>query len=411
MLARPVQRIYRLRQPLDTAALLRAFRHVVADHPALRLRLIPPGDGAGWRQRFPTILAGIAGMTIVGKTPEVRAAYARHVFAQDAAATMDLREQAPFLARVVELDGEHYFGLCLDHMAADDLATDVLLRELSAAYLRERQGQPHPPSGREAAFFDCLTRELKQRARESENLAYWRDHLAQALLDRQSDGELQWVPGTHQRWHLEREGCAALGRACRARQCSLFAAVLAAQVRLLSALLSEDDLVINIPVSNRVMPADHGVIANLSMLLHLRFRGTRLTPPQPFLTQVRDQILEAMQRRQVDYGALSEAVTKDAATRGGHVSWLVGCSYLIERQGETADDPLWAERMDDDPQQPCHAPRGSWTLTCRQGTKGLAFQADWDAGSWAIEGPALRHRYLAILSELTDTPLHQLVAT
>ena len=40
-LARPVQRIYRLRRPLDTANLLAAFEHVVAIHPALRMQAKP----------------------------------------------------------------------------------------------------------------------------------------------------------------------------------------------------------------------------------------------------------------------------------------------------------------------------------------------------------------------------------
>jgi hypothetical protein len=54
----------------------------------------------------------------------------------------------------------------------------------------------------------------------------------------------------------------------------LFVAVLSAQVRLFAELLQTDDIVLNIPVSNRVEANDRGVIANLSMLLHVRFHRT-----------------------------------------------------------------------------------------------------------------------------------------
>src|SRR4051812_37002273 len=60
--ARPVQRIHRLRKETNTKALLAAFRHVIASHPSLRLRLTKTSDG--WRQSFPELEAEIAGVRI-----------------------------------------------------------------------------------------------------------------------------------------------------------------------------------------------------------------------------------------------------------------------------------------------------------------------------------------------------------
>src|SRR5207245_1179604 len=131
--ARPVQRLYRLRESLDTASLLSSFRHVVASHPPLRLRLLPRQP---WSQCFPELEADIPGLSVQGRTPEARAAYARHVFAQDIATPFDLRAAPPFIARLIEVDGDHYFGLSLDHLAADDIATDLLEQELEEAYGR-----------------------------------------------------------------------------------------------------------------------------------------------------------------------------------------------------------------------------------------------------------------------------------
>ena len=399
--ARPVQRIYRLCKPLDTASFLAAFRHVVSSHPALRTRLVRTADG--WRQCFPEFEAEISGITVRGRTREARAVYAQHLFANDSAQPFDLCSVPPFLARVIEVDGEHYFSLCLDHIAADDLAMDLLERNISEAYLRERQGQSHPPTPATQSFYDYLDRETAQKAKEPSNLRYWIDQLSGHPLGRNQTEEIIWVPGEAHQWQVSGDALDRLRRLCRSNQVSLFALVLAAYVRLLSELAGTDDLVVNVPVSNRTRAVDHDLIANLSMLLHMRFRLTGTAEDRRFLLSVRDQVLNAMAHRHYDYDKLSEIMSGDAAKRGGRIHWAAGCSYIIERQTQPAASTLFEERLDNLPGARFDIPHGGFALTCRQNVSRLQFSADWDFSTWPSHGEQLERRFLEILDSLAPS--------
>lgn len=402
-LARPVQRIYRLRPPVDTAALLAAFRYIVRAHPALRTQLRKADNE--WKQAFPKLNAEIAGLEIRDGTKKQRAAYARYVIAEESAQTLDLRTQPPFKVKLVKVDKEHLMSLCVDHIAADDLALDLLERQWAEAYIREVNDEPHPDWSGGRAFLDYLSRESSLRKNERINLEYWRAHLAGAPLGSHEGEDIAWVPGENRHWQIAGEEFKDLVSACRISQCSLFAAVVAAQIILLCELGNTDDLVLNIPVSNRSRAKDHNIIANLSMLLHLRFRTERNEPPAGFVRRVRDEILRAMAHRQYDYAALSQTVAADAASRGGRAHWLIGCSYIIKRGRSPGDDLLFIERLDNQPGQTTECPHTAFTIAYHQSDSFLHCIADWDPSSWQLHGPALEERYTEILGSLMGISL------
>ncbi len=398
-LARPVQRIYRLRRPLDTASLLAAFEHVVASHPALRMQLVDAGDGC--LQRFVSREAEIQGLSIRDGTAEQRVAYARHVIAGDSARAFDLRRDPAFLARIVEVDGEFVLGLAVDHLAADSIAFDTLERELADAYVRERNDEPHPAADH-GALFRFLDAEASRAAIEPANLRYWRESLEDAPLPRHAGADLTWVPGTIARWHVDGAALSTWLAACSAQRCSAFVAVLAAQVSLLAELSGTDDLVVNVPVSNRTSIAEHAIVANLSHLLHLRFRIVPSETPRGFLRRVRNQVMEAMAHRHYDYASLSAAVAADAAARGGAVSWLNGCNYIRGSAPTPAHAALFEERLDDRADS-YDVPETAFTLTCHQTSDAgsLRFEVDWDGGVWSISAEDLQARFLDAVSMVT----------
>lgn len=400
--SRPVQRIYRLCASIRTSVLLKAFNHVISSHPALRLRLSEDKDG--WWQYFSDHLPEITGVSIIGKTPNLRASYASYIISQDASVPFDLCNNSPILAKVVTLDGEYYLSLCLDHIAADDLATDLFEHELSNAYARELLNLPHPTSQAENLFFAYMERENSQRFREEYNLNYWITLLRNAPLSPKDGNELSWKPGMHQRWVINESQFKVLNQACRIQQCSLFTLVLAALTRLIGELGNNDDVIINIPISNRALPSDYSLIANLSMLLHLRINGALTSPPSAFLVHVRDKVLGGMVHRQYDYDALSNAMIEDAASRGGRINWMTGCSFIREHRFPVDNDNLLIERLDNQPEQNYQIPYGSLVLTCRQSETHLLFMMDWDYSFWQIGGSTLQTRYLKILYTLAQIP-------
>jgi hypothetical protein len=393
--ARPVQRIYRLRRPVDTSALLAAFRYVVSAHPSLRLNLT-----GGTGQRFLPIEAEIAGVAVRGRTPRVRAAYARSILAADAERPFDLTSEPPFLAKVVEVDGEHYLGLALDHLAADERAADILEVELAEAYARESCGEPHPPV-RVAAFIEYLKLEPTRRASEVRNLEWWVSRLAGAPLAPVDGDHLGWVPGQTRDWELSGHALRELEASCRALRCSVFSALLAAQAELLCRAAQKNDVVINVPVSNRVRPAEHTWIANLSMLLHLRLRLPTAVTSWQWVTYVRDQLLDAMAHRQVDYSELSTAVADEAASRGGRVHWIAGSSFVDARATPPVENGVLAERLDDTETDLISVPGGSCAFTARRSADHLRVSVVWDPARLLLGAALLQEDYLATLGRLT----------
>lgn len=394
--ARPVQRIYRLRRPVDTSALLAAFRYVVSAHPSLRLNL----NADGSRQRFPSIKAEIAGVTVRGRTPRLRAAYARSIMAADAERAFDLTSEPPFLVKVVELDGERYLGLTLDHLAADERAADILEVELNEAYARELRGVPHPPP-RADAFIDYLRLEPARRAKEAHNLEWWVRQLAGAPLGPAESEALRWVPGQTRAWELSAHGLRQLETSSGVLRCSVFAALVAAQAELLCRATQKYDLVLNIPVSNRVRPAEHTWIANLSMLLHVRLRPPTAVTSGEWVTYVRDQLLDAMAHREVDYSQLSAALTHEAASRGGRLHWTAGSSFIDARAAPPLDDGVLAERLDDKEADLISVPDGSCAFTTRWSADRLHVSVVWDPARLHLDAPLLQEDYLATLGRLT----------
>lgn len=398
--ARPVQRIHRLRKGTNTVALLAAFRHVVGSHPSLRLRLVKTPHG--WRQSFPEWDAEIAGVRIVGKTPAYRAAYAQHLLAEDSATALDLRRQRPFIAKVLDVDGDLYWSLCLDHIAADDLASDVLERSITAAYWRMARDEPVLPANDAAAFFDCLARETANAAAEATNLAYWREQLRGVPVTPKVDDGRPWTPGAIRRWRVEDVAYATLIAASRRYRCSVFTMVVATQVCLIDEFGTGSDIVLNIPVSNRTRIEDFGVIANLSMLLHVRFNRITRKPVKELIAEVRLAILQAMAHRQFDYSALHDVVSRDASAHGGEVQWRAGCSYIHEREILQCDHPLFEERLDNQRSGNFDTLRGAFSLGCRHRGPCLHFEAEWDPAAWAISPDQMENGFLRSLGALME---------
>lgn len=392
-MSRPVQRIYRLQAGVDTTALLAALRRVVSRSPALRMRLVTTPAGLG--QEFTDVIARIDAVRVEGRTPRLRAAYARHLLLEDARRPRDLTMQPPLMTRLIEVDGELYLGVCIDHLAADDLGFDAFERLLTEAYERVVADVAEPLSG--DGYLRYIEKEHERRRAEAVNLAWWRDQLAGAptVDDGTDDRSLSWVPGCSADWTLSGPALASLRRACRARRSPLSAAVLAAQLRGWRRRADNPDLVINLPVSNRVLPGEYAWVANMSMLLHVRLPPVG---PDIELLDVRDRILEGMRRRHYDYGSLIDAVAADAASRGGRFNWLVGYSYIAEREASPVGGRLLAERLDGQGGETISVPGGSYSVSVRERPGELRVRAEWDSARWPLDQACASTEHLSDLA-------------
>ena len=392
VMARPVQRVYSLRHGFRPADLLAAVRHVVWSHPSLRMRVVDRDNQLA--QRFDNTPAGIHGVSVQGRTAPMRAAYAHHLMQEQARRPLDLHREPPIHLLAVEVDGDQFLGVAIDHRAADDIGMDNFEHELTAAWAREADGSPHPLVD-QTTYLAALWEDSREREREDENLEWWLGQLRGAPLATDSEN-IEWVPGSTKVLVISQSELSRLETSCRKSRVPLSAALLAAQLAWWRRRAPSPDMVVNLPVSNRLRPAEHGWIANRSMLLHPRFPSSL---DEHDLIGIRDVLLEAMRHRHYDYAGLSAAISEDAAARGGRHSWLTGISYVVERRPSAVGAQLLAERLDDQEDSEIAVPRGTFSLAARQSATGLVVRAEWDDETWTCGPVSFSEEFADLLAD------------
>ena len=393
-LARPVQRIYRLPDSLDTVALLAAYRLTVKSNEALRLRLVCAGGV--WWQQFTDWIPTIEGINVRGGTPEQREAFALNALLSQSAEAFDLTNDPPIVAGITSVDDRFFFALTVDHLAADDLAFDQIERELTQHYralIADSDEEQAASTGRFCAYLD---REQVQTATSDASLAFWADLLRGAPLS-SSEMSMHWVDGIAIKFALDREVTNRLTAQCRKLACSPFIALLAAQALLLCGLGGGHDLVINVPFSNRAGAADQLVVGNLSILTHLRIQLNPDERLDDFIKRLRDLVLNAMKHRNYDYPVLSDIVARDAQERNGVAHRMLGCSYLVERE---PGDGLLLDRVTPPTMTNPQTPNGSFALACRHRRQEMEISVVWDPEQWQITGEQLPDRFGELLEAL-----------
>jgi amino acid adenylation domain-containing protein len=237
----------RVRTPLDAAALERAFQALVDRHAALRTAF-PSISGEPCRQ-----VAGEQGFALVtedatGWSPE----RLRARLAEEAWRPFDL-ERGPLL-RVTLFTGDPdgpLILLVIHHIVADFWSLAVLMRELPALY----RGAALPPPGLGYEEHVRLERQVLERERGEELLAWWRERLAglpalELATDRPRPA-VQTYRGDTARLRLPGGLASALRARSRAQRGTLFMTLVAAFEALLARHTGQEDLAVGAPRAGR----------------------------------------------------------------------------------------------------------------------------------------------------------------
>ena len=376
-MARPVQRTYRLNSTFNPSAFLEALQSVVASHPPLRLRL--KHSKSGWLQHFPDKDAIVSWEEIQGQTAKMRTAYAYMLLTEESKTAMDLRRDSPVRVKVIKIDDDYLLSLCIDHLAADEQAFDLFEQALSTTYIQALNKKLPSPAVTET-FFNFLQREFEQLPSEQQHLLYWKELLKNAPASKEGSDTLEWVPATIIDYELTGTDWLRLQHF----KCSVFHIVTACQLLILAETGELDEVILNIPVSNRIRAQEHTIIANLSMLLHLRFFISKTESPAELAIRVRDQLLKAMVHRQYDYASLSKFMAEDAEERQITSNWLVGCNFVVGSAKTSFPNNLFKERLDNRADRLFDIPRTSFTLSAHQTETGLHIGIEWDENTWKI---------------------------
>ena len=301
----------RLRGPLDTNALRRAFTRLVKRHAVLRSRFDDP-EG----QVVQEILPSAAERFLFhveeaigwedGRIEDRLVAEAHHPF--------DLAAEP--LLRVLVFhrgDEEHLLLLVVHHIVADFWSIAVLLDELGEVYREESGGAPAALRPLEHTFADAVRFERERLAGEEGRRleSFWLDVLAGDLesLDLATDRPrppVQTWNGASASVLLPAALAEHLGRLGSESGTTLYMTLLAAYQALLHRYTGQDDILVGSPTAGRTRPELSGIVGYF--VNPLVMRGDLGGDPhfRDFLDRIRRTVLAAFRHQDYPFDLLVE---------------------------------------------------------------------------------------------------------
>ena len=300
--------VYRLRGPVDVAAVEWALIEVVRRQDALRTRLIFDGDAlVQVVQPEPELALHKRSCTEETLDGELRRAIS---------ARLDL-EEPPLRATLLELAGDHFvLAVELHHSAIDDWSYSVLDREFGELYRARMQGRPPKLAPVPSQIGDFA---VAQRAAGVDPvlLDWWNDALKNAPeqdelpLDRPRPSEPRHTGGRVDMM-VPAELAQAVRRFSRTARATPFTVFGAALTALLYRYRGRTDVILGAPVSRRGAAALESVVGCLTTLMPLR---QSVRPDDSFVELVaatKRLVAEVMMRRDVPYPAILRSIGRTA---------------------------------------------------------------------------------------------------
>ncbi|WP_406369775.1 amino acid adenylation domain-containing protein [Streptomyces sp. NBC_00647] len=303
--------VLRLRGPLDTDVLRRAFEALRSRHEILRTRYRLDGaepvqliDAPGPFDLPVDDLTGLAD----GPERERRALALAEA---EPGRPFDLEHGGPLRARLIRVaDEDHILAVVLHHVACDEWSVGLLLGELGALYEAFGAGRPDPLAPVDFQYADYAA---WQRSRLADgtldtHVTYWREQLRgitplEVPTDRPRPATRSWagdaVPVTLPAPLAER--LRALGSAHGA---TLFTTLLTGYQALLSRYTGRDDIPVGTVVSGRGRPELEQLVGYAVNTLVLRGRWQGDPSFRALLDGTRDTVLDAFDHQEYPFARL-----------------------------------------------------------------------------------------------------------
>ncbi|HVG10832.1 MAG TPA: non-ribosomal peptide synthase/polyketide synthase, partial [Thermoanaerobaculia bacterium] len=287
---------------LDPRVLASSMSEIVRRHEALRTVFTERGGAAVQEILAPSPiplpvvdLSGLPGESHREESERLALAAARQPF--------DLA-QGPLLRMTLLRTGSWTAVLTLHHIVADGWSMGVFLRELSALY----EGKPLPELPVQYADYAVWQRAWLESGVLEEQLAYWRERLANAAqgLDLPTDRPrpaVQSLRGGQVPVAFRTESVAAFSRR---HGVTPFMTLLAAFQALLGRLAGQEDVLVGAPVANRGQAEIEGLIGVFINTLVLRGDLSGDPDVAELLVRVRETTLEAYAHQDLPFERLVE---------------------------------------------------------------------------------------------------------
>jgi amino acid adenylation domain-containing protein len=296
---------FRIRGPLDPAALRKSIDHIVRRHEILRTTFTQYGGTpmAVVRALSPTQLA----IEDLRGEPDADAKV-QEILDQELRQPFDL-EQGPLLRwRLLRVGPQEYRLLRMSHhMIHDALSWRVFFRELAVTYEALQAGTPPPLKGApplqylDYAIWERAALRPKSR-RYQDELAWWRRRFEAPappppLPFERAEPDSRAQPGEgFLRWGIEPQHATALDQLGRACGATFFMTRLATASALLALETGTEDLVIGTPASTRTRPELQDMIGVFLNYVLVRLRFTGEPTFQQWLGEVRRSVIDTSAR-------------------------------------------------------------------------------------------------------------------
>lgn len=306
---------YRLRGPLDRAALVRALDALVSRHEVLRTRLVP-SEGEVYQHIDPPDTGYALVVDDLTGLPDAETQLAS-LQRDEAAAPFDLSKGPLGRGRLVVLAPDHHvLLLTLHHTIFDGWSLVVLLRELGALYTALPHGEsndPLPPLPLQYADHARRQRQWASGDQCATQAAYWAENLADAtpLLELPTERPRppeQDYRGGRVRISLDEDLTAALRALSRRHGGTLFVAVLTAWSMVLSRLTGQTNIVVGTPTANRRSKDVAGLIGFFVNSLALRVDLSGSPTGSTLLKRVRGVVRAALDHQDLPFERVVELV-------------------------------------------------------------------------------------------------------
>jgi amino acid adenylation domain-containing protein len=221
--------------------------------------------------------------------------------AEEALRPFDLATGPLLRVMVLQLDDqEHVLALTIHHIVADGWSLGVLWRDLAALYAAAAAGHPADlaPLPIQYADYAAWQHAWLDGPRLDRQLAYWRDHLADAptRLELPTDHPRPAVQGSEGgavSLRLGPELTSALRRLAAEHDATLYMVLLAAFQTLLHRYTGQDDLLVGAPIAGRPRPELEGLVGLFINTLVLRADLHGDPSFRELLARTRDAALDA----------------------------------------------------------------------------------------------------------------------
>ncbi len=303
----------RINLPVNLGILEKTLAEIARRHEILRT-VFTLRDGQPIQSVTPSAVVNLKTTDLRHLPEDERESAATNLIREDFGQGFDLSNGPCWRAFLVQLDDDKFIlQVIFHHIIFDGWSIPIFLKELKANYEAFASHEPAPFPELPAQYLDFSLgqREWLQRPVLQSQLAYWKNHLADApplLLmptDRPRPAELSFR-GNHQSFKLPEPLTAKLRQLARDEDATLFMTVLAVFKTLLYRYSRQTEILVGTPIANRNQYELEGLIGLFLNTLALRSKVSDQMSFRQLLRSVRETCLDAYTHQDLPFEQLVE---------------------------------------------------------------------------------------------------------